>query len=358
MARYGRTIPPRHIVIKSRPPAVSATVNLPALQMPWSVHLPTVTASGSIAIPAPTVPLTWDVHAPQVHTSQTVHLEAVGWTWLVQPPDVEVPPLPGDRITRPGQIEWAGFLMGAGTPYRWLELQGWEDLPGIDSGNVPQASRHGSHAGRALAQERIILWTGLIRAPRDSFEQAVQDLRRVTGIPDDEGERPLVIRVLDTPYLVWAQIRQRSVTIDKRFRLGHARAAIQWVCPDPRLYGLIARGRTVPVSTTPTELVNAGNAATHPTIRVAGPAAGITLTNHTLGRRLELDIDVAEGEILEINTGAGTISIGDTPHLSALTGSSVPVPDFVLTSGVNEITFEAESGGAEGADFLWRDAWL
>jgi len=282
--------------------------------------------------------------------------------FTVQPPTVHVPILPGDQITSAGQIEWAGFLLGAGTVYRWLTLQGWEDLPGIDSGNVARASRHGAYPGRSLAQERIVLWAGLIRAPVDNFDQAVADLRLITGIPDDETELPLVIRVLDRAYLAYGQIRQRSITIDKNYRIGHARVALQWVCSDPRLYGLVARGRTVPVLTDPlgdpTTLTNLGNAATHPRIRIEGPAAGIKLTNERLDRRLELDIEVAEGEILEINTSAGTVAIGDTPRLNALTGSSVPVSDFVLTSGENPITFEAESGGAEGADFLWRDAWL
>ena len=105
-------------------------------------------------------------------------------------------------------------------------------------------------------------------------------------------------------------------------------------------------------------LANLGNTSTHPLIRLEGPVTDPVLVNAALDRTLEFDVEVLAGEILEIDTDNGTVTLDDANAMSTLTGTSVPVQDFVLAAGSNPISYAATAGGSNGADFLWRDSYL
>ncbi|MBG0830504.1 hypothetical protein HS041_22340 [Planomonospora sp. ID67723] len=354
MARHGRGHPTRPFL--GRPaPHLNQSVGLPAFEIEAEFPPLTVTTPDAwVSLPA--FEIEAEFPALSFSYGQTVSLPAFEIEAEFPPLTVTTPILPGANITGPGQIEWNGFLLGSGTPYRWRELTGWKDLPGITSGNVSRPTGHGSYPGRPYGQERIINFSMLIKDSRDEFEQTIEDLEDVTGIPESEEELPLVVRELSTPYLVYAQIRQRTPgPIDKRYRLGLAQGAVlQWVASDPRRYGLTRNGVTV-ARDVPTELLNAGNTSTHPLIRIEGPVETPTLTNTTLNRVISFGRSVLVGETLEIDPVNATARIGDTSVMDDLAGS-VPVVDFVLAAGTNAILFEADSGGDNGADFLWRDA--
>lgn len=98
---------------------------------------------------------------------------------------------PGSLITRPGQVQYGELLLGAGTPYRWRGITGWEELPALDSGTVPRSDAHGAFPGGLLAQARTIGLDGLvIRAPRASVGAVVGALN--AGTVPVEDERPFV----------------------------------------------------------------------------------------------------------------------------------------------------------------------
>jgi hypothetical protein len=61
--------------------------------------------------------------------------------------------------------------------------------------------------------------------------------------------------------------------------------------------------------------------------------------------------------MLLIDTDAGTVSVDGNSQMSTLVGASVPVQDWVLGAGVNDITFETATGSAT-ASIFWRDAIL
>ncbi len=93
-----------------------------------------------------------------------------------------------------GQIMFNGFALGKDTPYSWIELNGWDDMPGIDSGNRPRPGQHGSWAGTKYYQERIITLSGRIEGAVAEYAGLVAALRRATALPEDDAEFPFVVR--------------------------------------------------------------------------------------------------------------------------------------------------------------------
>lgn len=355
MARLGRAHPPRPAVLGRQRFALPAAVHLGPFETEAEFPALTVTTPDARVHLGP---FETEAEFPALSLSYGQHVTLPAFETEAEFPALVVttPILPGANITRAGQIEWNGFLLGSGTPYRWKGLTGWKNLPGITPGNVERSTGHGSYRGRPSGQERIITYATIIKGPATAFEQIIEDLEDVTGLPDTEEEFPLVIRELSTPYLVYAQIRNRDPgPIDPNYRLGLAsNGVVQWVASDPRRYGLTRRGATVPRDV-PTELLNAGNTGTHPLIRIPGPSEAPILHNQTLNRIIGFGRSILPGQVLEVDPYGATARIGDTNVTGDLTGS-VPLPDFLLGSGGNTILYTAASGGSGGVDFLWRDA--
>lgn len=150
----------------------------------------------------------------------------------------------GDRVTRPGHIQYGTFLFGPGTPYQWEDLTGWDDLPDLDSGTVLRPAAHGAYPGDLLAQTRVIGLNGLIiRAPLKEIGAAAGALTSATG--PAAGELPLVAWLDDRgPLLVLARVVRRAVPTNG-YRVGlSVGGAIEWEATDPRRYDLIEQVAT------------------------------------------------------------------------------------------------------------------
>ncbi|MFD5873709.1 phage distal tail protein [Streptomyces sp. NPDC060322] len=146
----------------------------------------------------------------------------------------------GDQVTRPGQVQYGDLLLGAGTPYRWRGITGWEELPALDSGTVPRSDAHGAFPGGLLATARTIGLDGLvIRAPRASVGAVVAALNR--GTVPVEDELPLVAWLDERgPLLAFARATRRAVPATLGYRLGTITGgALEFVATDPRRYGLV-----------------------------------------------------------------------------------------------------------------------
>lgn len=288
----------------------------------------------------------------------------------------------GDTITGDGQIEWAGTLLGSGTAYRWLELTGWEDTPGLDSGSVLRPVRHGAWPGRRYAQERIITWTSriVVDIPAD-FGQAVTALRRATAVADDETELALVIRTRGGETLVsYAAVSARIIPNGQGAGVGRGQLSLQWTASDPRRYSLTEQSETIPqpvagsglvypltypltYGTAPENgartLTNGGDTPTNPIITITGPVTTPVVANLTTGRQIEFDVIVATGEQLLVDTNAGTALLGGADRQGALTENSVPIEDFELAAGPNDLSFRANTFTTGASAVLtWRDAYL
>ncbi|MFE4205357.1 phage tail domain-containing protein [Streptomyces goshikiensis] len=271
---------------------------------------------------------------------------------------------PGDLISRPGQVQYGDLLLGPGTPYRWRGITGWEELPALDSGSVARSDAHGAYPGLLLAQARTIGLDGLIvRAPRDRIGAVVGALN--AGTVPRVDELPLVAWLDDRgPLLVYARAVRRSVPAGPGYRLGTiVGGAVEWVASDPRRYGVVEQvvAATLPTSEpglswpmgwplnfgTPGSsgalvVVNAGDAESHPVVEFRGPVTTPALTNISTGDVLEYDIPLAAGDVLSVDTRAGTVLLNrGASRLYSATKRSVPEQTFTLAPGVTNFAFRA-----------------
>ncbi|WP_328361379.1 phage tail family protein [Streptomyces sp. NBC_00445] len=273
----------------------------------------------------------------------------------------------GSLITRPGQVQYGELLLGAGTPYRWRGITGWEELPALDSGTVARSDTHGAFPGGLLAQARTIGLDGLvIRAPQGSVGAVVAALN--AGTVPVEDELPLVVWLDDRgPLLAHARATRRAIPATLGYRLGTITGgAVEFVATDPRRYELTERtaAATLPMSepglswplawplnfgtsgsTGALTTVNAGDAATHPVVEFRGPVTRPALTNLNTGDAIEYDIPLAADDVLTVDTRAGTVILnGTASRIYTATSRSVPEQTFTLAPGTTNLTFRAAPG--------------
>ncbi|MFZ3471469.1 phage distal tail protein [Streptomyces sp. 2.9] len=285
----------------------------------------------------------------------------------------------GDQLTSPGQIQYGDLLLGAGTPYRWRALAGWETLPALDSGTVLRAGGHGAYPGTLYAQARTITLDPLIvRAPSATIGEAVRVLNAATGVIGDE--QPLAVWLDERgPLLTHARILRRHVPVTTGYRQGViVGAALQWEATDPRRYGIHEQEATTalpqpeaglswhtdpgpehlaepldfgtPGSTGTLIADNGGDADTHPVITFRGPVSRPSLTNITTGAVIEYDLDLAAEDRLTINTADGTVVLNDTAsRLYTATPRSAPEEGYTLPPGTCPLLFRAAPGSDDPA---------
>lgn len=285
---------------------------------------------------------------------------------------------------RVGRITWGGLTFGAGGGgYHVTGVEGVDDLPGQRTQDVPRVGDHGDYLGTDYAEPRHpTLSLGLRGDDPDGLRALVQALKRATPI---NATGPLVF--LDWGVQVTARLRRRSIPYDAEglWRIGTA--ALEWTCPDPRVYSIDEQSATtgLPVaedgiqwgsgpegldwgsapegldwgsagSTGAVSVTNSGDADTHPTIEIAGP---VDRPSVTLGADvLEYDIALGAGDVLVIDTAAGTVRLGGQDRLHTITARSVPEQTFVLPPGTSDLAFRADDSGPTGGTLTvrWRSA--
>ncbi|RDG38477.1 phage distal tail protein [Streptomyces corynorhini] len=278
-------------------------------------------------------------------------------------------PSPGSLITRDGQIQWARLLMGPGTPYPVdrAGITGWDDLPGIDTGDVPRPDQHGSWPGSRWAQPRLIdatVW--LLPESAEEARATTGHFRAATGL--DGGERWLAVRLHGETLAVRARVSRRVVPQDRTYVLhGAARTSLQWTSTDPRRFGTDEQSaRTgLPASepglawpdeglgwpldwgaagaTGALTAVNSGDTAAHPLIEFRGPAKRPSLIRLSDGKRLQYDITLAADDVLTVDTLTGTVVLNATAsRLYTATAASAPEQLFLLEPGTTSLAFRSE----------------
>ncbi|MCX5446009.1 phage tail family protein [Streptomyces nigrescens] len=281
-----------------------------------------------------------------------------------------------------GQLRYGELLIGAGTPYKWRKLEGWEELPELDNGSVPRPAAHGSFLGRLLSQTRTVaLGEVIVRAPVERLGLVVETLN--AGTPIVEDEQPLLVHIDERgPLLVWARVVRRTVPVERGYAVGTVtEGALEFEATDPRRYspavqhdelglpepclpwhGDYGHGpRGIPASTGERAVCNLGSAPTHPVVELHGPVDTPRLTNATTGAVLEYEVILDPGEVLTVDTFAGTATLPDGSSL--LTAASVecwPEPAFTLAAGTNCLTFraapDASADPRAAAVLRWRSA--
>jgi hypothetical protein len=295
---------------------------------------------------------------------------------------------PGSLITQDGQMQWAGLLLGPGTPYPVDRqgLTGWEDLPDIDSADADRPTGHGAWPGARYAKPRTVgaqVWllpdqVSGTTDPGAAVLDALRVLRQTLSLRDQE--RWLAVRLHGETLAVRARVTRRVLPTDQQYATqGSARASVQWLAADPRRYTtgeLTATtgapepesGLTWPltwpltwgqaVSTGDVRADNGGSAATHPVITFRGPCGSPSVTEQTSGRRLRYLIDLAATDELVVDTATGTVTLNGTAsrrHTAA--PDSGPEELFTFEPGSAELSFRsvwAQSGAQMSV--RWRGA--
>lgn len=343
-------------------PSVSITTGDVEIIIPTTVDavavIPTPAVSTGQTVPAATVEAVAVIPAPAVSVGVTLTPATVLARAVIPIPLVSVPVLPGETIDGPGQIEFGGVRWG-GNSFRVQEITGWESRPSLDNLNENRPSRHGAWAGRKLAQQRLVTIKLLVDSFADPtlVDDALDELAWATRILDDDSQLSLVIKGYGEPLLAYGAVADYDVAWDGDYSVGAPVVSVLIACPDPLKYSLTQQSVVVPAGGSALA-TNSGNTATPPRIRITGPAENLVLTNITLDRILAFDVQVEGGQRLDIDTQLGTVTIGSTDRRSSLAALSVPIEDFMLGAGVNELAFDVDSGGSSGAEFLFRSAKL
>lgn len=306
-------------------------------------------------------------------------------TTTLSPP----PAHPGSLITLDGQIQWAGLLMGPGTPYQIdrTGITGWADLPGLDTGDVPRPDQHGSWAGPRWAQPRLVEATVWLLPPTSADARRVTSaFRAATGVDGDE--QWLTVRLHGESLAVRARVSRRVLPQDRSYvRDGVGRATLQWTATDPRRYGLsehreqarlprpelglvwrddAGQGLAFPLDWGDTgtagtlTAVNDGSTAAHPVVEFRGPLRRPTLTRLADGRQLQYDIALGPRDLLTVDTDEGTVLLnGTASRLYTATAASVPEQLFLLPPGRTDMTFRSNDltpSADASVTVRWRDA--
>ncbi|MEU8758094.1 phage tail protein [Streptomyces sp. NPDC048659] len=287
---------------------------------------------------------------------------------------------PGSLITQDGQIQWAGFLIGPGTPFAVDRsgLQGWEDLPEYDSSDADRPTSHGAWPGARYAKPRKIAGTVILMPEFNGVPEALRALRQSLALLDEE--RWLTVRLHGELLAVRARIAQRVVPADQGFATqGSSKMSIQWLTSDPRRYAVNEQtaittppqpesGLTWPLtwplnwgeakSTGDAVIENTGSAPTHPVIVFRGPCSMPTVTDRASKRRLRYAIDLAAGDELVVDTANGTVMLNNSASRrhTAMADSS-PEELFLLEPGRTELSFRPDSAPPEALMTVrWRNA--
>ncbi|MGW2016048.1 phage distal tail protein [Streptomyces sp. NPDC001927] len=287
---------------------------------------------------------------------------------------------PGSLITQDGQIQWAGLLIGPGTPFAVDRsgLTGWEDLPEYDSSDADRPTSHGAWPGSRYAKPRKVGGTIVLMPEYSAATQAVRALRQALALLDEE--RWLTVRLHGELLTVRARIAQRVVPADQGFATqGSSKMSIQWLAADPRRYAVNEQvasttapqpesGLTWPLtwplnwgeakSTGDAVAENTGSAATHPVITFRGPCSMPTVTERGSRRRLRYAIDLAAGEELVVDTAAATVMLNGTASRrhTAMADSS-PEELFLLEPGRTELSFRPDEATEDALMTVrWRSA--
>ncbi|MFF8607628.1 phage distal tail protein [Streptomyces sp. NPDC015346] len=287
---------------------------------------------------------------------------------------------PGSLITQDGQIQWAGLLIGPGTPFAVDRsgLTGWEDLPEYDSSDADRPTSHGAWPGSRYAKPRKVGGTIVLIPEYKAAPEAIRALRQALALLDEE--RWLTVQLHGELLAVRARIAQRVVPADQGFATqGSSKMSIQWLAADPRRYVVNEQtatttapqpesGLTWPLtwplkwgeakSTGDAVVDNTGSAPTHPVIVFRGPCSTPTVTERTSRRRLRYAIDLAAGDELTVDTVNGTVMLNNTASRrhTAMADSS-PEELFLLDPGRTELSFRPDASTPDALMTVrWRSA--
>ncbi|MFE5332957.1 phage tail protein [Embleya sp. NPDC056575] len=307
----------------------------------------------------------------------------------------------GELIVTDDQVQYGSLLLGGGSPYVITAdgIEGWEDMPGLDSTDQARPSQDGLWPGARYLGARMVTIPVSIYPDWDAGRRTglalLRELQR--QIRPHADEQPLVIRIGGESLMCWARINTR---VTERLSTtwmaaGELDLTLQWVATDPLRYSIVESVASTPLPQrsqgllwtavsgtdrldwvtagsvsvldwgtegTPGGLVvvNDGTEDTRPRFTITGPVTTPAVIRTDTGDRLEYDIALAAGDTLTIDTRCGSVLLNGTASRDHLaTGRSVLLEEFVCPPGSTALAFGALDGASPATmTAVWRSAYL
>ena len=289
--------------------------------------------------------------------------------------------MPGELITEDWQMEFRETLLGSGTSFDIVSVEGLLDLPDLQTSDRLRLRRHGLYPGDDFVATRAVTVAFEVDAPEVAdLNTTMSTLLELTRPGLEESPLSLQIPGVAGGGLrrVNVRPRRRVVPVNLDFFYGLPIVTIQFVATDPRIYdgtpwlvltalpsggGGLLFPATPPltfVASSDTGDVNAENDGTFPVspiIRIDGPITDPTIENLEAGKTIELSIVVASGDYLLIDTEARSVMLnGTASRYSELTATS---EWWALEPGSNTIRFRSSTNTEDAVLSLsYRSAWL
>lgn len=277
----------------------------------------------------------------------------------------------GGQVTVPGQLQFGPMLLGSGTAARWRTLVGWRDLPEAQTGDSPRPQAHGDYPGSVFGGALLVTFTFLLRGTPAEKQTDLATLERWTQL--SAVEQWLAVDDGDGVWMRRARVIARSIPQDKHFTHAPLECSVQFLCADPRRYAydettgqaVLASGSgglvyplvyplTYGTQSTGALVVNNTGSTDAPLVAVfSGPLTDpqIVCGDWTLA----FDIDLAAGESLVVDTGAGTALLnGTADRIATITALSDPLDVCVFPPGSSTLTLTAVSGSGS-VQITYRD---
>lgn len=289
---------------------------------------------------------------------------------------------PGSLITDDGQLEFnEQYVLGDNVNTFMQSIDGWEDLPSVDSSNTLRPASHGAWVGKKLVGQRIITWTGRFSTEnREDWETAIENLKSAFNVPVGVEESTIVVRTRNTVGMCFGTVSARMIPLDYQYSYYGATVKIQFECSDPRKYSLGEHSVFISMPSESTDgldyplvypldygaevlasqliVNNTGSAPTPVILNFTGPVTNPVLINQTTQERLGFDIVLTMDDVLTVDTRLGTVLLnGTADRLYTRTLTSTPILSFDLQAGENDMQAIADDWDpGAGVEILYRDA--
>ena len=286
----------------------------------------------------------------------------------------------GDLITTDWQVEYRSLLTGGDTAYSLVQVEGLVDMPSVRPADQVLSRRHGAHPGDDFVDVRSVVLTFELYAADDTTFASVVEALQLAFRPGGD-EQAMVFQIPGVAdggkALIWCRPRRRQMPVNLEWFHRLPIATIEMVATDPLVYAntesegsttlpSAGGGMTFPetppitfgtVSTGGTiTAVNGGSFDTDVVFRVDGPATDPRIESLTAGKTIAVNITLATGEYLLIDTKSRTVLLGGTTSRYSFLDSSSRW--FSLAPGTNEITFRASTSTVATLSARWRSAWM
>lgn len=292
-------------------------------------------------------------------------------------------------ITQAWQIDFAGVLMGPGTPYPISEISGL-GTPEVRAQDVELPTEDGSFPGVDYYSSRNVTIEAGIRTPGDP--QAAADALAVLDQAAADPAMRKTAGALQTLRLRWpgrentkrlyGRVRRVEAVSMAQAVFGWIPLSLEFVATDPRWHGEPEQQVTLPLAYTggagfkapvtapittgvadSTErkgwVTNHGDLPAWPSLKIKGPIVNPRIWITETGRALDLSLALGNTDTLQIDTRPGTrwvLRNGGNAAYALSTASRLDL--FQVPPGTSEVRWTgADYTNSTRLTVSWRDAY-